>query len=174
MPDFDKDVAFPVRYLLQVVPLNDIVWDIVKVLLGVSVLISRHWCFKVEVVNVKTGILCTVSGNSAIDMDLGSRQVGCRCLSFPSVATLLPPTVIRIRCVCTFWGRISQMDRRYIGVILLEFFFTRQRNRFQCLLLGLCLGLANPTHLSVIPSGYSCRCRARVVSMRAWLQYQDQ
>ena len=60
--------------------------------LGVRKLISCHWCFEVEVANVKTCILCTVSGNSAIDMELGSRQVVCRCtkvdFSHDSVSTV--------------------------------------------------------------------------------------
>ena len=60
-PDFDQDIAFLVRYHRQFVPLNDIVLDIFEVLLGVRVLISPHWFFEVEVANVKTGILCTVS-----------------------------------------------------------------------------------------------------------------
>ena len=59
--DFNQDVAFPVCYRSQIVPLNDIVWDIVEVILGVCVLISCHWCFEVEVANIETGILCTVS-----------------------------------------------------------------------------------------------------------------
>ena len=35
--------------------------------------------FQGKIDNVKTGILFTGSGNSAIDMALGNRQVGCRC-----------------------------------------------------------------------------------------------
>ena len=46
-PDFNQDIAFLVRYHRQLVPLNDIVWDIVEVLFGVRVLILRHWCFEV-------------------------------------------------------------------------------------------------------------------------------
>ena len=44
-------------------------------------------------------------------------------LRSPSVTTLLPSKVIRIRCVFYFWGRMMQTGRRYVGVICLGFVF---------------------------------------------------
>ena len=122
-PDFDQVVAFPFPYLHPFVPLNDIVSDIFDLFLGVRVLISHHWCFNVEVANVKTGILCTGSGNSAIDVELGSRQVGCRWTKVAFSLDFVAANGNSDSVLFTFGGRILQTGRRYTRVICLVFVF---------------------------------------------------
>ena len=48
-------------------------------LFGVGILGFCHWRLEVEVANVEASIVRSFSRNCTVEVELGSRQIGCRC-----------------------------------------------------------------------------------------------